>query len=97
MCSRSESSSSSSGLAEDAAERGLRDLRRGAEVVEDLDDGVLGVDDAEVDDGVDLDGDVVAGDALLAGDVHRHGAQVDVDHAVDDGQDDEEAGALARR
>ena len=82
------------GLAEHAAQRRLGDLRRRAEMVDDLDDGVVRVDDAEVDDGVHLDRDVVARDALLARHVHRHRAQVDLHHAVDDRQEDEQARSL---
>ena len=78
------------GLAEDAAQRGLRDERRRADVVGDLDDGHLGVEDAEVDDGVHLHRHVVPGDDVLAGHVHRHHAQVDLHHAVHERQDEEQ-------
>ena len=52
---------------EDGAEGGLGVLAGLVDVVGDLDDGVCGVDDAEGDDGVDLEGDVVSGDDVLRG------------------------------
>ncbi len=82
------------GLAEGAAQRGLRDLRRRLDVVRHLRDGVVGVDHAEVDHRVDLDGDVVAGDDLLRRHLMGDGAQVDARHAVDEGNDEEQARAL---
>ena len=57
-------------LAEDGAERGLGELRGLVDVVGDLDDRLVGVDDAEGDDCVDLEGDVVAGDDVLRRDFH---------------------------
>jgi hypothetical protein len=69
-------------LAEDAAQRGLADERGGADVVEDLDDPVLGVNDAEVDDGLDLDGDVVTRDGFLGGNFEGDYAQIDFAHAL---------------
>jgi len=62
-------------LAEDGAQRGLRELADGVEAVLHLEHGIVGVDDAEVDDGVDLLADVAAGDDVLRGHVVRHGAQ----------------------
>ncbi len=64
------------GLAEHAAERGLRDLEGGADVVEHLQHGLPGAHNAEVDDGVHLHRHVVLGDRLLARHVHRHDAKV---------------------
>ena len=70
---------------------GLADQRRGADVVEDLDDRVLGVDDAEVDDGVDLDGDVVTRDGFLGGNFEGDDAQVDFAHTLGAGDQEEKA------
>jgi hypothetical protein len=55
----------------------LGDLADGVLVVLHVDDDFDRVEDAVVDDGVDADGDVVAGDALLGGDGHRHDLHVD--------------------
>ena len=84
-------------LAEHGAERRLRDLRRRDHVVLDLDDRVLRLDDAEVGDGVHPHGHVVLRDHLLRRDVQRDRAQVDLDHPVDDRDQEEEARALGRR
>jgi hypothetical protein len=55
---------------EDAAQGSLGDLGGREEEVLDVQSGLAGVDDAEIDDGVDLDGDVVLGDDVLRLDVH---------------------------
>ena len=60
----------------------------------DLHDGAVGVDDAEVDDGVDAGGHVVAGDHVLRRDVQRDRAQRHAHHAVDRGGEQHEARAL---
>ena len=82
------------GLAERGTQRGLRDLRRGLQEALDLDDGGVGIDDAEVDDGVDAGGDVVARDDVLRRHVERHRAQRDAHHAVDRGDEQDEPRAL---
>src|SRR6185312_7477044 len=82
------------GLAEHGAQRRLRDLRRRGPVALDLDHGLDRVDDAEVRDGVDLRGDVVARDQVLRRDVERDRAQVDADHAVDAGDEEDDPRAL---
>jgi hypothetical protein len=81
-------------LAEDGAEGGLGELRGLVDVVGDLDDGLGGVEDAEGDDGVDLEGDVVAGDDVLRGDLHGLLAQADADDLVEGAEDEDDAGAL---
>jgi hypothetical protein len=40
-------------LAQDPAQSGLGELARRREIIADLDDGALGIDDAEIDDGGD--------------------------------------------
>src|SRR3954452_20574635 len=82
------------GLAEHRAQRGLRDLRGGLEEALDLDDRVVGGDDAEIDDGVDAGGDVVARDHVLRWDVEGDRAQADALHAVDGGDQEHEARPL---
>ncbi len=82
------------GLAEHRAQRRLGDLRGGEEEVFDLDDRLARVDDAEVGDRVDAGGDVVAGDHLLRRDVERDRPQVDLDHPVDERDQQDQARAL---
>ena len=79
------------------AQRRLRDLRRRDHVVLDLHDRALGVDDPEVRDGVHAHRHVVLRDHLLRRHVQRDRAQVDLDHLVDDRDEQEEARALRRR
>jgi hypothetical protein len=80
-------------LAEDGAEGGLGELGGLVDVVCDLDDRFDGVDDAEGDDGVDLEGDVVAGDDVLRGDLHRFLTERDADDTVDGAEDEDNARA----
>ena len=76
------------GLAEHRAQRGLRELAGGVEVVLHLHHRALRVDDAEVDHRVDLDRDVVAGDHVLRRHVEHHGAQGDPHHPVERPEDE---------
>src|SRR5579884_3653253 len=62
-------------LAEHGTQRGLRELAGGGEKILDLDDRLVGVDDAEIDHRIDLDRDVVARDHVLARHVVHDGAQ----------------------
>src|SRR5687767_15435567 len=48
---------------------------------------------SEVGDGIDPDGDVVAGNHLLGRDVHRHRPQVDLPHLLDEGNQQDQARA----
>ena len=84
-------------LSQDRAERRLRDLRRRDHVVLDLDDRRVRLDDAEVRNGVDPHGHVVLRDHFLRRHVQRHGAQVDLHHAVDDRDQEEDARTLGVR
>lgn len=70
-------------VAGDVAKGGLGEGAGGVAIVRGFEDGLLGVDDAGIDDGVDIDGDVVAGDDFLLGDVHWGGADVDLEHFID--------------
>jgi hypothetical protein len=79
------------GLADDAAEGGLRDERGRLPEVLDLDHGGNRVHDAEIDDRIDGGGHVVAGHHLLLRDVNGDHAQVHLDHAVHDRDEDNEA------
>ena len=79
------------GLAEDAAQGGLRDERSRLPEVLDLDHGGDRVHDAEIDDRIHGGGHVVAGHDLLLGDVDGDDAQVHLDHAVHDRDEDDQA------
>jgi len=79
------------GLPEDAAQRRLPDQGRGAHVVQHFHHGFLGVDDPEIDDGVDLHGHVVARDCLLGRHFEGDDAQVDLAHAFDTRNQEEQA------
>lgn len=78
-------------VASDVAEGGLGEGAGGVAVISGFEDGFLSVDDARIDDGVDIDGDVVAGNNFLLRNVHWGGADVDLEHFVDVGDDDAEA------
>src|SRR5207248_6762335 len=80
-------------LAEYGAEGGLRELGGLVDVVGDFDDSPNGVDDAECDDRVDLESDVVAGDDVLRGNLHRLLAQRDTDDALEGAEDQDDTGA----
>src|SRR5262245_58813254 len=81
-------------LAEHGPQRGLRELAGRFREVLDLDDRLLGIDDAIINHRIDPHRDVVARDHVLWRDVEHTGAQVDADHLLDDRNDDHEAGAL---
>jgi len=57
----------------------------------DLDDCGFGIDDPEVDDGVDGHRNVVLGHHLLARDDEGHDSQVHLDHAVHDRDEEDHA------
>ncbi len=69
-------------LAQHPAQRGLRELAGRRQVIADLDDRALGIDDAEIEDGADLDRDVVAGNHVLRRHFVDHDAQVDAHHLL---------------
>ena len=81
-------------LADHRAQRGLRDLAGGIEGVRHLDDGLAGIDDAEVDHRVHLHRHVVARDDVLLGDVEHDDAQVHLAHLLHDREHDDDARAL---
>ena len=78
-------------LAEHGAQRRLRHLPRRFHVILDVDDGLLRIDDAEVDDRVHLHGNVVARDEVLRRHVEHLGAQIDADHLLHDRDQDDES------
>jgi hypothetical protein len=77
-------------LAQHAAQRRLRNLRRRLQIIFDLGDRRFGRDYPEEDNRVHVHGDVVTSDHFLRGHVERHGPQVHFDHLIDDGDDEEE-------
>src|SRR4030088_1226097 len=81
-------------LAHHRAQRGLRDLAGGIEGVRHLDDGPAGIDDAEIDHRVHLDGHVVARDHILFGYVEYDDPQVHPARPLYAGPDEYQAGAL---
>ena len=81
-------------LAEYSAQRRLRELARRLEKLFDLDHRLGRIDDAEVDDRVDLDRHVVAGDHILRRHVHHDRAQVDAHPLLDPWNDEDQAGAF---
>ena len=84
-------------LAEHGTERRLRELARGFEGIGDLDDRLLRVDDPEVNDRVDLHRDVVARDHVLRRHVEHDHAEIDLDHALHERDQDDEPRALDAR
>src|SRR2546421_1576620 len=84
-------------LAEDRPQRRLRDLRRRDHEVLDLHDRSLRIDDPEVRHRVHAHGHVVLRDHFLRGHSQCDGSQVDLHHAVDYGDEDEETRSFRRR
>lgn len=78
-------------IAGDVAKGGLGESAGGVGVIGGFEDGFGGINDAEIDDGVDIDGDVVARDDLLLRNVHWRGAYIYFDHVVDVGNNHAEA------
>jgi len=72
----------------------MRQLAGRAQKVRDLDDRSLRVDDAEVEDGVDLDRDIVARDHVLRRHVLHHDPQIDLHHLLREPNENDETGAL---
>src|SRR5947208_3074863 len=81
------------GLTAHAAQRGLRVLRGGEEIVLHLDDGAVRVDHAEVEARVHLERDVVLGDDVLGRDVHGDRPEIDAHRLLDPGDDIDDPGA----
>ncbi len=81
-------------MAQDAAQSGLSDLPGGPAIVLHLHDGIGGIHDAEIGHRVHLYRHIVFGYRLLRRDVQCHHPQVNLHHAVDDGDDEEQARPL---
>ena len=81
-------------LAEHTSEGRLRELRRRVVITLDLDDRPPRIDDAEIDNGVHLYRDVIAGDDVLRRHIHDDRAQAHPHHSVDWRKNENDAGAL---
>ena len=62
-----------------------------------FDDRPGGIDDTEIDDGIDLHRYVVAADDVLRGHVENHRAQAEADDAINRTEDEDDARALGLR
>ncbi|KQQ87920.1 hypothetical protein ASF77_14420 [Massilia sp. Leaf139] len=83
-------------FAEHRAQRRLRQLAGRLHEVRHLDDGALGVDDAEVQHGIHLHRHVVARNHILLRHVEHHRAQVDPHHLLQYWDQDDQARPLHR-
>ena len=81
-------------LAEHGAQGGLRELAGRRPEILDLDDRALRIDDAEIEDGTHLDGNIVARDHILWRHVFHHHAQINPHHLLDERNEDDQAGSL---
>src|SRR6267378_510468 len=81
-------------LTKDGPQSGLSELRSLVDVVRNFDDRFVRIDDAKEDDGVNFQGDVVAGDDVLRWYFERFLTEGDTDDAVDWREYEDEAGAL---
>lgn len=70
-------------IAGDIAQGGLSEGGSGVFITGSLEDGFGGVDDARINHGVNINGNVIASDDFLLRDVHWGGADVDLDHFID--------------
>lgn len=75
-------------IAGDVAQGSLSKSGSGVFIAGSFEDGFGGVDDAGIDHGVNIDGNVIASDDFLLRDVHWGGADVNFNHLVDIGDDD---------
>ncbi len=80
-------------LAEHGAQRRLRQHVGGGQIVLHMDDGAFRVDHVEIEDRVDLHRDIVAGDHVLGRDLDDPDAQVDPHHFLEEGRQQDQAGA----
>src|SRR5262245_17201161 len=81
-------------LAEHPAQRGLRKLAGGGEIVVDLNHRALGIDDAEIDHGVDFDRHVVARNHVLGRHLVDDHAKIDPHHLLHQRHEQEEPRSL---
>ena len=84
-------------LPADRAQRGLRELHRGEQVVLDLDHGPRRIDDAKIQHRADFHRHVVAGDDVLRRNVQRHRPQIDSRHPLEHRDNESHARPAIRR
>ena len=84
-------------LTKHGTQRRLRQLAGGLEWIRNLDDRLVGFDDTEINDCVHLDRDVVTRDHVLGRHVEHDHAQVDLDHALHEWHEQDQARALHAR
>lgn len=84
------------GLAQHAAQRGLRKLGGGGEIVLYIYNGFLRLDHPEINHRIDLDGDIVLGDDVLRRHIQNHGAQADLYHFIYYRDQEDQAGTPDR-
>ena len=81
-------------LAEHRAQRRLRQLAGRRHEVLDPDDRPLRIDDAEIEDGVHLDRNIVARNHVLGRHAVHHDAQIDLHHLLREGNEEDQAGTF---
>lgn len=79
-------------ITSDIAQGGLSEGGSGVFIAGSFKDGFGSVDDASIDHGVDIDSDVITRDDFLLGDVHWGGADVNLDHLVNIGDNNAKTG-----
>lgn len=78
-------------VAGDVTEGGLGEGAGGIAIIRGFEDGFLGINDASIDYGVNIDGDVITSNDFLLRNVHGGSADVNFEHFVDVRDDDAEA------
>src|SRR6266478_3444503 len=81
-------------LAEHPAQRGLRELAGGGEIVVDLNHRAIGIDDAEIDHGIDFDRYVVARNYVLGRHLVDDHPEIDPHHLLHQRHEQEEPRSL---
>ena len=80
-------------LAEHRAQSGLGEHVGGGQIVLNPNDGALGIDDAEIEDRVDLDRHIVVRDHVLAWNFDHLDAQIDPHHFLDKRNQQDQSGS----
>src|SRR4029077_3140772 len=84
-------------FAENGAQSSLRELRSLVNVVGNLNHSLARLNHAQENDGVNLQRDIVASDDVLRGDFQCFLTERDANHAIDGGEDKDEARSLGLR
>lgn len=75
-------------IAGDVAESGLSESASGIAIISSFENGFASINNASVNDCIYINGDVVASDNFLLGDIHRGGANINLEHLIDIGNND---------